>query len=335
MNILLTGASGFVGQALAKEFDAEGHAVTALLRGASKNLPSRVKQIPLVELGHLSKTTRINALAGIENRDSLECYEEIKDALKQTDVIVHAAARVHIMNDHAEDPLAIYREINTKSTLRLASMAASQGVKRFIFLSTIKVNGEQTNNRSPFTETDDCQPSDAYAVSKYEAEIGLAQIAKETGMEVVIIRPPLVYGPGVKGNFASMINWVKKGVPLPLGSVKNHRSLIALENLVNFISLCLAHPKAANETFLISDGEDLSTTQLIQKIALILRKKNRLFPIPVKLIQLLASLVGKEAIVNRVFGSLQIDSGKARRILNWKPLINIDEQLRRMIRSVD
>jgi nucleoside-diphosphate-sugar epimerase len=331
MNILVTGASGFVGRALVRKLDADGHTITALLRETSGALPARVKQITFIDL---SKLARLETTAALDDEQEYEVYERLKEALEQTDVLVHAAARVHVMNESADKPLTLYRETNTEPTLSLARLATLAGVKRFIFISTIKVNGELTNNRMPFSESDDCKPSDPYAISKYEAEIGLAQIAK-TGMDVVIIRPSLIYGPGVRGNFATMMDWVNKGVPLPLGAVKNNRSLLALENLVDFIGLCLEHPKAANETFLLSDGKDVSTTELIQKIAAALGKRSRLFPVPMGIMHLVAGIIGKKEVASRVFGSLQVDSEKARRMLGWKPLLDMDEQLQKMNREFD
>jgi nucleoside-diphosphate-sugar epimerase len=247
--------------------------------------------------------------------------------------VIHTAARVHIMDDSAADPLTEFRKVNTAGTLNLAQQAADAGVKRFIFISSIKVNGEMTLVDQPFKPNDNYISTDPYGLSKYEAEQGLLAIAEETSMEIVIIRPPLVYGPNVKANFASMIKWINKGVPLPFGAIHNQRSLVALDNLVDFIALCADRaksPKAANQVFLISDGEDVSTTTLLQKVARAFGKKPRLIPVPVWLMTFSAKLIGKGDMANRLFGSLQVDSSKARDLLGWQPVVTMDEQLAKM-----
>jgi nucleoside-diphosphate-sugar epimerase len=243
--------------------------------------------------------------------------------------VIHTAARVHIMDDSAADPLTEFRKVNTAGTLNLARQAADAGVKRFIFISSIKVNGEMTLVDQPFKPNDNYIPTDPYGLSKYEAEQGLLTIAKETGMEVVIIRPPLVYGPEVKANFSSMMKWINRGVPLPFGYINNQRSLVALDNLVDFIIHCIDHPKAVNEVFLISDGEDVSTSILLRKVAKAFGKKPKLIPVPVWLMTLAAKLIGKGDVATRLFGSLQVDSSKARELLGWKPVITMDEQLKK------
>jgi len=247
------------------------------------------------------------------------------------DVVIHAAARVHIMDDDASDPLAEFRKANVDGTLNLARQAADAGVQRFVFISSIKVNGESTQLGEPFTVEDSIVTQDPYGLSKWEAEQGLFQIAKQTGMQTVVIRPPLIYGEGVKANFAKMMQGVAKGLPLPLGAVHNKRSLLALENLVDFIVLCTHHPKAANQVFLISDGEDVSTTELLQKVGKALGKPARLIPVPVPLMRFAAKLIGKGDVANRLFGSLQVDSSKARELLGWKPVIHMDEQLKKTV----
>ncbi|MDO7597788.1 MAG: NAD-dependent epimerase/dehydratase family protein, partial [Pseudomonadota bacterium] len=227
-----------------------------------------------------------------------------------------------------------FRRLNVDGTLNLARQAADAGVKRFVFISSIKVNGEMTLVAQPFKADDNFLPTDPYGLSKYEAEQGLLAIAKETGMEVVIIRPPLVYGPGVKANFSAMMKWIDKGLPLPFGTIHNQRSLVALDNLVDFIALCADRKKsykAANEVFLISDGEDVSTTTLLQKVARAFGKKPRLIPVPVGLMIFAAKLIGKGDIANRLFGSLQVDSSKARDLLGWQPVVTMDEQLAKMV----
>ena len=234
------------------------------------------------------------------------------------------------MHDTSSEPLAEFRKVNTAGTLNLAIQAAEAGVKRFIFISTIKVNGELTARDSAFQVELTAPPVDPYALSKYEAEHGLMSLTQSTGMQVVIIRPPLVYGPGVKANFATIINWLARGVPLPLGAIHNERSLIALDNLLSFIMLCITHPKAGNEIFLISDREDVSTTQLLQKIARALHKKILLVPVSVSGMRFIAKLLGKQDMANRLFTSLQIDSSKATDLLGWQPVISMEEQLRKI-----
>jgi nucleoside-diphosphate-sugar epimerase len=217
------------------------------------------------------------------------------------------------------------------ATLHLARQAAQAGVKRFIFVSSIKVNGELTRQGRPFTECDPPDPQDPYGISKIEAEQGLRQVAADTGMEVVIIRPPLVYGPGVKANFAALMRAVKKGMPLPLGAIHNQRSLVALDNLVDFIVTCITHPKAGNQTFLISDGQDLSTAELVRGLAEAAGTSARLLPVPVWGLEWAGRLVGKGEAVQRLCGNLQIDSSKARTLLGWKPKVSVTEGLRRAV----
>jgi nucleoside-diphosphate-sugar epimerase len=262
--------------------------------------------------------------------------------LSDIDVIIHTAGRAHIMNDSSSNPLEEFRRVNTTGTLDLARLAADSGVKRFVFLSSIKVNGEMTKPGHPFTPDDVHVPDDPYGLSKYEAEQGLLALAQETGMEVVIIRPPLVYGPGVKANFSSMMKWMGKPVPLPFGAIHNQRSLVALDNLVSFISLCADRkksPQAANQVFLISDGQDVSTTQLLRKVgqAISLQSpsgiKAWLVPVPVSVMTFFAKLLGKGDMANRLFGSLQVDSSKTRDLLGWEPVITMDEQLAKMAKD--
>ncbi|WP_291346906.1 NAD-dependent epimerase/dehydratase family protein [Desulfobacula sp.] len=264
--------------------------------------------------------------------DHIYWFDDWSKALDGIDVVIHTAASAHIMNDSAADPLAEFRKVNTAGTLKLARQAVAAGVRRFVFISSVKVNGEKTGRqvegvRRSFSEEDVPEPQDAYAVSKYEAEQGLMAIAEETELEVVIIRPPLVYGPGVKANFRLLMKWVQRGVPLPLGAVHNKRSFVALDNLVNFIIHCMDHPKAANEVFLISDEEDVSTTELLQKMARAFGKRSLLLPVPVGLMTFVAGLLGKRNVADRLFGSLQVDSSKARDLLGWKPVVSMDRAL--------
>lgn len=309
--ILITGATGLVGGAVTRELLRLRIPIIAGVRKNSAIASNDVKQI---KTGEISSTT------------------DWMLALANVDVVIHAAARVHVMDDSSSDPLTEFRKVNTAGTLNLARQAAESGVKRFIFISSIKVNGESTEAGKSFSPNDGFVPEDPYGLSKYEAEQGLLALAAETGMEVAIIRPPLVYGPGVKANFASMMKWINRGVPLPFGYINNQRSLVALDNLVDFIVLCADReksPKAANEVFLITDGEDVSTTTLLQKVARAFGKKPRLIPVPVWLMIIAAKLIGKGDVATRLFGSLQVDSSKARELLGWRPVITMDEQLKK------
>lgn len=309
--ILLTGATGFVGQAvLGQLLEHESHKVAVALRSANG-----FDRCAAHEVGDFTNAT------------------DWSTALADQQVVIHAAARAHIMKDKVVEPLAEYRRVNLDGTLNLARQAATVGVKRFIFISSIKVNGEQTTLGHPFTADDTPSPEDAYGISKYEAEQGLLEVATETGMEVVIIRPPLVYGPGVKGNFASMAKLVARGFPLPLGAVKNQRSLVSLDNLVDLIITCIDHPEAANQVFLAGDGRDLSTTELLQGVAKAMSVPSRLLPVPTRLLTLLATLIGKKAIADRLFGSLQVDITKTRDLLGWTPPISVEEGLLRCFES--
>ncbi len=291
--ILITGASGFVGRAV--------YAV-------------------LIKIG-CDVRRAIRPLSSIESTD-----------IYGVDCVVHLAARVHVMRDTSADPLTEFRAANVDVTLNLARQAAAAGVRRFVFLSSIKVNGESTAPGRPFTETDAPNPQDAYGQSKYEAEQGLRQIAAETGIEVVIIRPPLVYGPGVKANFSALMRAVQRGWPLPLGALThNRRSLVGLDNLVDLIVTCIAHPLAANQTFLVSDGHDLSTTDLVRGLARAAGVSAHLWPVPLVFLRMGASLLGKGAAVQRLCGDLQVDISKVRNVLDWTPPISVEEGLRRTV----
>ncbi|SFA70072.1 Nucleoside-diphosphate-sugar epimerase [Pseudomonas sp. NFIX10] len=231
------------------------------------------------------------------------------------------------MNETAGDALAEFRKVNVEGTVKLAEYAAASGVRRFIFISSIKVNGEITLPGRPFKADDHPNPQDSYGVSKCEAEEALKQLGHDTGMEVVIIRPPLVYGPGVKANFLSMLGWLNKGMPLPLGAIRNQRSFVAIDNLVDLIVTCIDHPAAANQIFLVSDGDDLSTTQLLRRLSKALGKSARLLPIPEWLLKVVATALGKQAIAQRICGSLQVDINKNRELLGWTPPINIEKAM--------
>ena len=307
MKLLLTGVTGFLGSRLA----------TALHSKPDVNLTAAVRRHIEIPAAHI-----------VEVQD-LDGCTDWSAALINQQVVIHAAARAHIMKDEVVDPLAEYRRVNVDGTLNLARQAASAGVKRFIFISSIKVNGEQTPLGQPFTADDSPSPEDAYGISKWEAEQGLQQLASENGMEVVILRPPLVYGPGVKGNFASMIKLVAKGLPLPLGAIHNQRSLVAVDNLVDLIITCIYHPAAANQVFLAGDGQDLSTTELLRGVARAMGKPARLIPVPSSLLMLGATFLGKKAVAQRLLGSLQVDISKARNLLGWEPPVSVEEGLKR------
>jgi nucleoside-diphosphate-sugar epimerase len=310
MTVLLTGASGFVGKAVLKTAQQRSMKIRPVFRSMDS------------AKGH-SEAVLVPELDGAA---------DWSQALKGVDVVIHAAARAHIMRDEAHAPLAEYRRVNVEGTLNLARQAATTGVRRFVFISSIKVNGEATAQGHPFTAVDAPAPEDAYGLSKAEAEVQLKQVAQETGMEVTIIRPPLIYGPGVKGNFATLISWVGRGMPLPLGGItQNRRSLVGLDNLVDLILVCADHPKAANQTFLISDGEDLSTTELLRRIGKALRRPACLLWVPSGAISFMAGLVGKKVISQRLIGSLQVDIRKTCELLDWKPSVAVDEGLRRAV----
>lgn len=253
-------------------------------------------------------------------------------ALRGVNAVVHTAARVHMMEDPAIQPLAEFRRINVESTLNLARQAVAAGVQRFVFLSSIKVNGESTPLDRPFNADDTPNPSDAYALSKYEAEQGLRECAKEAGLEVVIIRPVLVYGPGVKANFLSMMRWLDRGVPLPFGAIRNARSLVALENLVDLVEVCIRHSAAPNEVFLVSDGEDLSTPELLRRTGAAMGRSPRLMPVPESVLRSAATIIGKSHVGERLCSSLRVDIEKTRGLLGWAPPVSVDQALKKTAR---
>lgn len=305
--ILLTGANGFVGRAILQRFRAEGVPVCAVVRG---------DEVP-------PGCVRGPALAAADGWEPL---------LAGCDSVVHAAARVHVTNETAHDQLAAFREVNVTGSLSLARQAVELGVRRFVYISSIKVNGETTTPGQAFTSADIPTPMDAYAISKAEAEAGLISLATESTMEVVIVRPPLVYGPGVKANFLSMMRWLKRGIPLPLGAIlHNRRSLVALDNLVDLIVACIDHPAAANQVFLASDGEDVSTTDLLRRLAAAMRVPAHLLPVPVRVLETCAALLGQRSLVQRLCNNLQVDISKARQLLGWCPPISLNEGLRRTV----
>ena len=292
--ILVTGATGFVGKSLCASLEQAEYAIRR----------------------------------SINRMNSIEWAHE----LESVDTVVHLAARVHVMQDESADPLAEFRAVNVHGTLNLARQAAAAGVKRFVFLSSIGVNGAVTQLNKPFTSEDSPAPHSSYAISKYEAELGLINIATETGMQVVIIRPPLIYGANAPGNFGSLLRVIRRGVPLPLGlATHNRRSFVSLNNLVDFIITCINHPNAANQTFLVSDNEDVSTADLLRKMAVAQGISSRLLPVPVALLNLCAKLTGKQAIAQRLLGNLQVDISHTQKLLDWQPIISLDEGLRRAV----
>ena len=321
--VLITGANGFVGQLLCAAMLKQGWRIRAALR-LPHQMPAGVKPVIIGEID--GKTGWAEALRGV-------------------DVVIHLAARVHVMKDAAADPLAEFRKVNLHGTANLAQQAARAGVKRLVYVSSVKVNGENTlsppsansgqakpspqggGERTTFTETDMPAPQDPYAISKWEAEQALHHVARETELEVVIVRPPLVYGPGVKGNFAQMLAAVAKGIPLPLASVRNQRSLIYVGNLVGALIACATHPAAAGQTYLVCDGEDVSTPDLLRRLAAAMEVSSRLFPCPPALLRLAGKLAGKSEQIERLLGSLQVDSDKMRRDLNWQPPYSLQQGL--------
>lgn len=305
--VLVTGGTGFVGRAVLSRLVARAELrVLAWTRRGDAVLPAGVTPVPLSHSRVFAAGTEVEGLH----------------------TVVHCAARVHVMNDEVPDPLAEFRRVNVEMTLDLARSAVELGARRFIFISSIKVNGEVTQPGGPFTALDTPQPCGAYALSKHEAEVGLREIAEQTGLEVVIIRTPLVYGPGVRANFRSMMRWLAVGMPLPLGALHNQRSLVALDNLVDLIDVCVDHPAAANQTLLVSDGEDMSTSELLRRLAMALGRPARLLPVPARCIGLAARLFRREAIHARLCESLQVDIARTRELLGWSPPVKVDDALR-------
>jgi nucleoside-diphosphate-sugar epimerase len=307
--IVVTGATGFVGGAVLVRLSALANfELIAAVRKPLSGLPAAATSVLVA---------------------ALKVDTDWRQALQAANVVIHCAARVHVMDDQSSDPLAEFRKVNVEGTLNLARQAAAAGVSRFIFISSIKVNGEGTTLGAPYIADAQAGPVDPYGISKMEAEQELQALAAATGMEVVIIRPVLVYGPGVKANFLSMVRWLNKGIPLPFGAIHNQRSLVALDNLVDLIVTCIDHPAAANQTFLVSDGDDLSTTELLRRMCEALDKPARLLPVPSRLLEVGAAMLGKKAFCQRLCGSLQVDISKTRELLNWTPPVSVDEALRK------
>jgi nucleoside-diphosphate-sugar epimerase len=310
-SILITGATGFVGSRLTNFLGTQFPNIE--LRLAVRHQPDELQVPSVLPAGSIEVVGDINP------------HTHWTNSLVGVDVVIHLAARVHVMNDEVLDPLEEYRNANTLATIHLAQEAAKAGVKRFIYLSSIKVNGEETLPGQSYSEDSSPAPIDPYGVSKWEAELGLEKVCAQTGMEFVIIRPPLIYGPGVKANFQKLMRLVAKGLPLPLGALNNQRSMLALDNLVSFIAEVMTNPLAANQRFLLSDGEDVSTTQLLKLLAKGMDKSSWLIPIPAFILRGAAQMLGASAAADRLLGSLQIDSSKARQLLQWQPPLSVEE----------
>ena len=306
MNLLITGATGFVGSRLVEVALGKQYKVSAVRRSESSQI---------VDTDQRRHWCTGNLSQGFDWSENL----------KEIDCVVHCAARVHQMNDSEKDIQAAYDEVNFHATLNLAKQAAKAGVKRFIFLSSIKVNGEQTEQGKPFIPSISTPPTDPYGLSKYKAEQALIELSKMSELEVVIIRPPLVYGPGVKANFQSMMKWVSRSVPLPLGAVHNKRSMVYLDNLVDLIMVCVAHPNAANQTFLVSDHHDVSTSQLLSQIKQASNSRCLLLPIPMCWFQGIAKMMNKPQIAQRLCSSLQVDTSYTQKQLNWQPPVSWEQ----------
>jgi len=302
--ILLTGATGFLGSAIMNRICAERHyTLRVACRHQQKNWPEYVERVYIDTLG---QDTDWNT------------------ATQKVNVIIHSAARVHILKDNVRDSLQEYRRVNVAGTLKLAQEASENGVKRFIFISSIKVNGESTQKNRPFTVYSKPEPEDLYGISKLEAEEGLLRLSKSTGMEIAIIRPPLVYGPGVKANFLKLLHTIASGIPLPLSCINNKRSIVALENVVDLILTCVDHPAAANQIFLVSDGEDLSTPELVRRIGLAMGRRVWLYPVPPSILIYGAYILGKQDAAQRLCSSLQVDISRTCELLGWHPAVSIN-----------
>ncbi len=314
MVIVVTGASGFVGGAVLEAAAKLPRVfVRAVFRGAVPAWDFANERVSVVVVPTLAASTDWSA------------------ALADANVVIHCASRVHVMCETESDPQAVFRAVNVDGTENLARQAAARGVRRFVFVSSIKVNGERTHRGRPYFAEDAPAPEDSYARSKTEAEDRLQQIARESQMEVVIIRPPLVYGPGVKGNFRTLVRLVARGLPFPLGrATDNLRSFVALDNLVDLMLTCVTHPKAGNQVFLVSDGQDISTAELLRRIGKALDRPARLIPVPTSWLAFVATALGKQASAHRLLGSLQADISKTRALLDWTPPISVDEGLRQL-----
>lgn len=305
MKFMISGAGGFVGKALCAELLRRGQSVSAAVRSGNS----------------LIENTEVIIIGAIDGETNWA------DALADVNVVIHLAARVHVMRENATDPLAEFLKVNLHGTSNLARQAASSGVKRLVYVSSIKVNGEQTSTTQSFTELDEPSPQDFYSISKWQAEQALWRISQETGLEIVVVRPPLVYGSGVKGNFAQMLAVIAKRIPLPLASADNRRSLIYVKNLVDALIACATHPVAAGQTYLVCDGEDISTPDLLRQLGDAMGCPAHILPLPLSWLRMLGKLSGKSDQVERLLGSLQVDSGKIRRDLNWVPPYTLQQGL--------
>lgn len=310
MKILITGASGFVGGHLVKRCLADGLAVSTITRSGSRCNPHVLLNYP----------TR-----------GFEFVDDFSKVLCGQDVVVHCAARVHVMNEQAANPLEEFRRSNVQGTVELARQAADAGVKRFIYLSSVKINGEETFNGARFTAKALANPLDPYAISKCEAEIALRRLSYSSGLEVVIVRPPLVYGAKVQGNFKTLISAVHRGIPLPFAAVHNKRSLVTVDNLVDLLMCCAVHPAAANHTLMVSDDDDISTPALLRQVGFLIGKPARLFAAPSILLRGAAALIGHSAAVRRLTSSLQVDVSETRQLLNWTPCVTVTQGLMKAI----
>lgn len=319
--ILVTGASGFVGRALCQELAIRSHLVHAVVRSLNADLGFESPYIRSVAVGNLDADTDWREVL----QDFVQDYRELPHG------IIHCAGRTHVMEETAGDVLAAYRESNVGVTRQLATHAAEAGIKRLVFLSSIKVNGERTEFAQPFRYECQPKPEDAYGLSKQETEEALWAVAQSSGLEVMVVRSPLVYGPGVKGNLLRLMGLVHKGLPLPLGSINNRRAMIGIDNLVDFLISCVQHPNPAAQTLLVSDDEDLSTPELLRSLAEHMNRKPRLFPMAVSLLKLMGSVTGKQAEIARLTESLRVDCSHAQQVLGWKPPVQTQLGLKRMV----
>jgi nucleoside-diphosphate-sugar epimerase len=309
--ITVTGASGFVGQALCAELLDRGYSVRAVVRSENALQLRDNNGLEVVAVGEIGANT------------------DWTKALIDTDCVIHCAARAHVMHETAVDALAAYRAVNVAGTRRLAEQAQEFSVKRMIYLSSIKVNGEQTQFSRQFKASDNAAPEDPYGISKWEAEQVLWEVAAKSVLEIAVVRPPLVYGPGVKGNFLTLLRWLDRGLPMPFGAVHNRRSLVGIDNLIDLLITCVNHPGSVNQTFLVSDDEDLSTGELMRRLGKELDKPARLLSVPLALLEFAASLLNKRDIAQRLLGNLQVDISKTKELLGWSPPDNVDEGLRK------
>lgn len=311
----VTGATGFIGSSLSRGLLSSGHRVRAAARSARLTKLQLAPGLEHVTVGDICSTTNWGGF------------------MADVDYVIHCAARSQVMHETSIDALAAHRAVNVAGSRRLAEQAAAAGVRRLVYLSSVKVNGERTAQEVPFLFSDSPQPENAYGISKWEAEEALWDISAKTGLEVVVVRLPLVYGPGVKGNLARLLTLVRSGVPLPFGKLRNKRSLIGIDNLVDLLLRCATYPDAAGQTFLVSDGEDLSTPDLLRQMAAFMGRPARLFPTPVSLLRLAGKALGQEAEICRLVGSLQIDSSRTRQLLGWTPPVSVKEGIRRMVQE--